>query len=103
MVSGLARAIWGCCAPRLMTSVAAETAITATAARVLIMRQILVQISTRSGRHRSQLGRLSRVEYLGLNHFRRFLIVVLVPFAVTVLLRAQSGSLSSTFTNWIDH
>ena len=38
-----------------------------------------------------------------MNHLRRFLIAVLVPMAATVFLRAQSGPLSSTFTNWIDH
>jgi len=40
---------------------------------------------------------------IAVNHLRRLLIAVLVAIATTVLLRAQSGSLSSTFTNWIDH
>ena len=40
---------------------------------------------------------------IAVNYLRRLLIAVLVAIATTVLLRAQSGSLSSTFTNWIDH
>jgi hypothetical protein len=40
---------------------------------------------------------------IAVNHLRRFLIAVLVSMAATVFLRAQSRSLSSTFTNWIDH
>jgi hypothetical protein len=34
---------------------------------------------------------------------RRVLFVALVPVATTVLLRAEGGPLSSSFTNWIDH
>ena len=31
------------------------------------------------------------------------MVAVLMPVAATAFLRGQSGSLSSTFTNWIDH
>jgi hypothetical protein len=37
------------------------------------------------------------------NHLRRFVIAALAASATTVVLRSQGGSLSSTFTNWIDH
>jgi hypothetical protein len=38
-----------------------------------------------------------------LHRVLRCLLAGLVPIAATVLLRAQSGPLSSTFTNWSDH
>lgn len=34
---------------------------------------------------------------------RRFLLALLLPVTGAVFLRAQGGSLSTTFTNWIDH